>query len=188
MEESWTVEALNLVPNILSSSSCLHVALLVFLRLLAIEKPLKYQEIHIKLRHVSIVVIWSPSICVCAISVFIERFQDDRTLSTASFDRVIVLHGLHTIPITCIIIFYIKLILTLARHGRRHSVATLYYDSAATCRAAVMDMKAKQMRIMKGVVACLIVCYLPYLSWWEYSIRIVAQRKPFKVYKFEVFL
>ena len=46
----WKLEAIWLLPNVLSTSTCLHALLLTFLRLLCLEMPLKYKQIHIKVK------------------------------------------------------------------------------------------------------------------------------------------
>ena len=170
------------MPNILSSSSCLHVQLLVFLRLLAVSKPLKYKEIHRSLRHISITIIWILSICVCLIPVFTMRFLPDNRLSFYC-NRILVLHGLHTIPILCIVLLYVILIRTI--HNTRRSVSSI---SSSPCISTIMAGRNRQRKMMKGIVVCLIVCYLPYLLWWEYSEEVLSQRRPIKFYKIEVLL
>ncbi len=46
--EKWKLEAIWLLPNILSASTCLHAFLLTSLRLLSLEMPMKYKVINLK--------------------------------------------------------------------------------------------------------------------------------------------
>jgi hypothetical protein len=41
--DKWKLEAVWLLPNLLSTSTCLHALLLTSLRLLSLEMPMKYK-------------------------------------------------------------------------------------------------------------------------------------------------
>ena len=182
--DDWRVEATKLVPNILSTAGCLQVLLLVFLRLLAITQPFTYIEIHKKLRHISIAIIWVVSFCVCMVPVLAVLLQCEITYEVS---RVIVLHGFHTLPIICIVGLYVKLIITI--HNTRASVAR---KNNSVCVATMRNnrnmsiVKVKQMRMMTRIVVCLIVCYVPYIVWWAYVDMVIRLRKPYIIYTAEV--
>ena len=174
-----------MVPNIVSSSSCLHVAFLVLLRVLAVTKPLGYEDIHKKLRHIILGTIWILSICVCILPVISERFHVEWLYT---FSRGLVLHGLHTVPIIAIIILYVIFFYTIHK-----SVASTNQElrtsgiQMRTSRFRAMA-KSRQMKMMKGVVVCLVVCYVPYLIWWEYNMTVCEKRAPYVVNTTEVTL
>ena len=77
---------------------------------------------------------------------------------------------------------YIRLIWTLKRGDA--AIGKFPHSSCTT----ITNTKCKQMKIMKGVVACLVICYLPYLAWWQYSTMVLADRDPYKPNLFEVII
>ena len=183
--DHWKIQALNLVPFTLSSASCLHVTLLVLLRLLAVAKPLKYKDIDKQPSHAPIFIIWLLASCVCLIPVFTERFVQGSCL-IVHLNRILVLHGLQTIPIICTVLLYIGLIRTIrkTRHGGVLSI------SERRCSTVMNDVLNKQMKMITGIVISLIVCYLPYLLWLEYCNSMFpymyTQLKTSKTHKIEV--
>ena len=166
---------LRMVPNILETSSVLHVALLVFLRLLAILTPFKYQEIHIKLRHVSIVIIWLISICIHLIETVTSiTFHMD----FFSFPyKYFVVHVFHTIPIVGIVIMYVGLLWILKK--KRNQAKQNMTDVGTT-------INMKMALLVQRVVIFLLVCYVPFLAWKQYFYAIPAQRIPFTLCNNEV--
>ena len=158
--DDWRVELITVVPHFLETASILHVALLVYLRLLSILKPLSYQEIHIKLRHTGIKIIWIMSITVRLIAVLTQRFKTGKFYI---YYRYIVLHGFHTIPVMCIIVMYGKLILTLK--SKRNGSNAGMVDNA---RIHAEAQNKKTTLLVQRVVLFLIVCYVPYIAWAQY--------------------
>ena len=109
----WRIEGLTFIPNILETTSILHVTLLVFLRLLAVTDPMKYKEAHIKSRHKSIIVIWLTSIIVRLIALISQKYHTKAFF----YYRYFLLHMFHTIPIIMIVIMYVTLIMTLKKRS-----------------------------------------------------------------------
>ena len=169
LSRDWRFEALKIIPRMLSTATCLHVALLVYLRMVTITRPLSYAETHIKLRHISIIVIWVMSIIICVVLAVDLYFHEDEIYIVT---RVIFLHGFHTIPFISTIIMYGKLSWTVYR---QKSIST------SDGRREIIN----QHNIMvRRIILCLVVCYLPYISMWEYSYSVVG--KHCMAYKSEV--
>ena len=61
-QQSIQEELLKMIPNILSTSNVLHIALLVYLRFIAITRPLCYEDTHRRHHNKSPVFIWVLSI------------------------------------------------------------------------------------------------------------------------------
>ena len=81
--------------------------------------------------------------------------------------RNIVLHGFHTIPIICIIGIYVKLIYEIQSKNEEKELAKARMSEGTYTRINLNNKLSTKM--IKGVAICLIVCYLPYLAWWQYS-------------------
>ena len=160
------------MPRVLSTTTCLHVALLVYLRMVTITRPFSYKDTHIKLRHISIVVIWVVSVIICFLPVLASYFNQEEFYDIS---RIVLLHGFHSIPVICIIIMYGKLSWTIASHKG---------ISGTKGRREITNQRPNLM--IKRIVLCLVVCYLPYLSLWEYAYSVVGKRDPCVIYKFEV--
>ena len=140
--------------------------------MVAITKPLSYRKVHIKLRHTSVVIIWMISLIFCSLPVFPLYYQKE-TIYNAS--REFILHGFHTIPLILIVIMYGKMAWTVFE---QNDLCSTYGKSEVTNK--------QSFGITKTVVLCLLVCYLPYLSMWEYTYSVMSKRKPCVVSNFEV--
>ena len=163
------------IPNILETTSILHVTLLVFLRLLAITDPMKYKEAHIKSRHRSIIVIWLLSIIVRLVALLSQKYHS----KVFFYYRYFLLHIFHTIPIIMIVIMYGTLIMTLKK--RSATLLTMTEQSQQLSDS----INRKMTIVVKRIVVSLLICYVPFLSWEQYYM-IIAEREPFMIYKNEV--
>ena len=176
------MELTNFVPYVLETSSCLHVTLLVFLRLLAILKPLTYRETHIKLRHTSIITIWIISISVHLVAVLSRvDFGVEKTGDFYFPYRYIVLHGFHTVPIICMVVMHAVLIwkLKTMRNNANENI-----EDTTTTHA---DLTNKKMTLMVQRIVCfVVVCYVPYLSWKHYFYSVISKRHQLNILTSEV--
>ena len=167
-----------LIPNILETSSCLHVTLLVFLRLLAVSKPLTYKNIHKQVRVKAIVVIWVLSIFVRLLSIVAQ-------LSTGNFYfhyRNILLHMFHTIPMICIVFMNLSTVWIV-----RNKVKEISSDTNLNRKDDYVDEKNRRLTLMvKRIVICLLICYTPYLIWWQYYNIISIEKRTWTPTKLEV--
>ena len=163
------------LPNILETTSILHVTLLVFLRLLAVIEPMTYKEMHIKFRHTSIVVIWIMSIVVQTLALITQKF----TSSAFFYYRYFMLYVFHTFPIFCVIIMYFVLIHNLKKRNRGMDIMV---DKS---RHFADSMNKKMTTVVKRIVLALLICYIPFLTWEQYYL-IIAERIPFTIYPSEV--
>ena len=173
----WRIEGLTFIPNILETTSILHVTLLVFLRLLAVTDPMKYKEAHIKSRHKSILVIWLTSIIVRLIALISQKYHTKAFF----YYRYFLLHMFHTIPIIMIVIMYVTLIMTL----KKRSMALISMTEQS--QQLSQSINRKMEIVVKRIVVSLLICYVPFLSWEQYYM-VIAERVPFMIYKNEVII
>ena len=152
-------EIIKTFPNILTTSNCLHIALLVYLRFVAITKPLQYENIHRKHHIKSPILIWFISIIVNILSPISLCFG---TEVSNFFVVLFILHGFHTIPILSIIIIYVRMIKSINKTNEERLRLSEFTDDNEKASARIST------RMIKGVSICLIICYLPYLFWFQY--------------------
>ena len=139
---------------------------------MAITRPLAYIEIHIKLRHTSLVAIWLVSIVFCSLPVLTSYFEQEECYDIAI--RTII-HGLHTIPVLGIFLMYIRLACKITNHKR---------ISIADGKNLIANKENN--RLIRRVVISLFLCYLPYISMWEYTYAVTSNRHPCLLNKLEV--
>ena len=122
-----------IVPHILEFSSCLHVTLLIFLRLLAIRYPLSYQILHKKLRHISIIAIWAITSLVQSIPLFTLLFAESKRLYT--YVRLVLLNCFGTIPVVSMVIMSILFAWTVNK--RKHLIPNTDLNTASKFNDAI---------------------------------------------------
>ena len=169
--EIWQIQLLWLIPNILTTSICLHVTLLAFLRLVALEVPAKYEEIDQKRRRVAIIIIWVASVTVCAITVISAHFSDTVALISEFFT----LHGCHTLPICLIVIMYLRILWTISQkkiRGISNVDPTELPKAAKFATERINSKKNEMFRMITGNVLRLIICYVPYIVSWHIHVEI----------------
>ena len=166
-------EAFWFIPNVMTTSNCFFVTLLVFLRMIAIEKPLQYERMHKRFRRTAVITIWVSAFVLCVLPVISAPFSKGFNI----FARFLTLHFCHTFPICMIIIIDIRVVYMLCRsvdnisNGQDASELPQIQDA----RRNLQDKKNQLSRMLAGVVTCLIICYAPYLIWWHLDIS-VARR------------
>ena len=162
---TYEEEMMKLIPNTLSTCNCLHVALLVYLRLIAVTKALKCKQIHRHHRKKTIVAMWIISFTICLFPPLTAKFNQKKI--EVVFKHII-LHVFHTIPIIFIVFIYSKLIYIVES---KRKMKTKQRMSSNTLSRVNSNNKLST-SMVKGVVICLFVCYIPYLAWWQYSMVI----------------
>ena len=181
--DDWRVEIINFAPNVFSTSSCLHVTLLVLLRYFAVSRPAKYALFHTKIRRKSIIVIWMISVITPVIAVVAQL---SRTWNFYFYYRYVNLHLFHTIPILCIVLMYAKLIL-MVRKRSKQALETMSEDEGDK-KVEIDKVNQKMTLMVQRVVLFLVVCYVPYLAWMQYYYMHFPERRPYVVKSFEVSL
>ena len=162
--QSVEEEAIKLVPNILSTCNCLHIALLVYLRLITITEVFKYKETIRQHRHKSIALMWLISVGINTIPVLAAGFE--HILLKLIF-KYIILYAFHACPIIFIVVEYSKLIRVVEERNRKEAETRMSEFSHVNVN--FLENAKLSTKIIKGVVVCLIFCYLPYLAWWQYA-------------------
>ena len=151
---------LTFVPDVLETSSCLHVALLVFLRYLAISEPMNFKEIHKKLRYYGITAIWGTSIGI--------RLLNILTYDTEFYNYYnyyLVIHLFHSIPVLYIIFMQLKMIFVL-RTKRKEKKEDAFLSNLGTEDADAIKKRTTHM--LQDIVVFLVISYVPYIVWWQY--------------------
>ena len=149
------------VSNIVTTSNCLHIALLVYLRVVAISKPLQYESIHRKHHIKTPLLIWCIAIIINILGPT-SRLFDSKDLNF--FASLFILHGFHTFPILSIIILYTRMINVIHKRNQEHMKASKICDE----NDGSISSSKLSTKMIKGVSICLVVCYVPYLLWFQY--------------------
>ena len=157
-------ELMKLIPNILSTCNCIHIIYLVYLRYEAVAKAIKCKKMPRKRHWKSIIGMWIVSMLVNLFPLLATKIQAKK-LGLLLISRHILLHGFHTIPIVLIIIFHLKMI---QKVNKNNQAKMKRISISSGSRISVNEQKTST-KMVKGVAIGLILCYLPYLGWWQYS-------------------
>ena len=163
---------LNFVPYVLEMSSCLHVTLLVFLRLMAIQYPLSYQTSNLKLRQASIAAIWIVSI-LAQVMPLVAMYTGSK--KTYIYVRLIFLHCCGTFPVISIVLMNVLLI-WLVKQKQREIALSIGPSISVTLNSISESMSRKMTKLVQKLVAFLLLCYVPYLTWAHYFYSTIIQR------------
>ena len=163
---------LNFVPYVLEMSSCLHVTLLVFLRLMAIQYPCSYQNSNVKLRQASIVVIWIVSI-LSQIIPLVVMYKSSRQVYTHV--RLIFVHCCGTLPVIAIVVMNVLLI-SLVKNKQREIALSIAPSISETLNSISESTSKRMTTLVQKLVAFLLICYVPYLTWAHYFYSFIIQR------------
>ena len=158
-----------MIPNILSTSNVLHIALLVYLRFIAITRPLCYEDTHRRHHNKSPIFIWVLSIVA---NVFPSLMLCLHSTEWHLAVILLILHTFHTVPIISIVVMYTKMIWVISERNKRMSdaKASEMMSSEASAERERMRTNTKlSTKMIKWVAVCLIFCYFPYLVWWQYA-------------------
>ena len=158
------------VPHVLEFSSILHVALLVFLRLISVLKPYQEETSINNLRRISIASIWILSVAFCVLPI-ISLTLKMKVVST--YVRLLTLHCFNTIPVVGIIIMWCML-MWVAKKKQVNDRQSYHRQSCDNSNPGSYDKRSAV--IVRRLVIILLVCYLPYLAWKEYFYGIIFQR------------
>ena len=164
---------LNFVPYVLEMSSCLHVTLLVFLRLMAIQYPLSYQTSNIKLRRASIIIIWILSILAQIIPLTVIYTCSKQIYTIV---RLIFVQCCGTFPVISIVVMNALLIWTVKRR-QKERLASLAPVATKSTNAISESMSRRMTTLVQKLVAYLLLCYIPYLTWAHYFYAVMIQRQ-----------
>lgn len=137
----------------LENLSILHIALLVFLRLLIVRKPLSTAGRPLRHRKALLLMIWLMSIIVEMPVPFLRRDPDFTALY-----RSIIFHVFSTLPVVLIVVFYIIMTFPIKSHKKQNEEAL---NEANTSMQRPKDSRTTL--LISGMVAILLIGYLPYL-------------------------
>ena len=192
--KDWRLETVLYVPRALDVSSCLHVTLMVFLRFFSISKPMKYEAIHIQLRHKSIVIIWIVSF-LAELPVALFQFYSKEDLYLYSINiHLWVFLGLPLLSLLCM---KIAMLWILKGKTKKRTKACLADDpkkkfntllSTTDGSDYVDTMSRKMILLVQRLVLFHLVCYVPYLAWWQYYNVMIDLNRPWRMHQLEVII
>ena len=160
--ETWRIYGMTFPTLVLSSSSSFFVSLIVLLRLLAIRKPMGFENTHEKLSKIGSLIIWSFCLFVPSI-VFVltvPSIYDQRVYALAI---LIQCHVIYTVPIIATISMYVMLLRTLKKKTNS--------DMNEETRMRLTSMA----KMTQGIVVGLIVCNVPLILWMQYWLVMLSQ-------------
>ena len=144
---------------VLQGSSCYLVALIVFLRLLAVKHPVTYSTTHKRLSNIISVTIWIALSLIASVSLMSNVFFNE--LKAIEEHTYLTIQG-----IAFTICFSLPILSTIIMYG------VLLYNlrqKTGTTSAKLHKTKKATARLTKGVVTCLLVCNLPWVIWIQYT-------------------
>ena len=145
-------------PYLLELSSILHVTVLVFLRLWAITHPMSYEEMHVKMRYISIAMIWVISILVQIVYTFSFFYGMKDVYPIVA---KIGLTCFSTLPVLAIVCMYGFLLWKLKKKELKDK-----QNERTTSKAEKRNQRMNA--IVQRLVLFLLICYVPYLIWKYY--------------------
>ena len=163
-------QVVNFVPNILEMSSVLHVTLIVSLRFYAILKPTSYRKLHIKMRFISLLLIWTSSFFLHGVIVILAVLNKKTYAYTGN---MFVFYCFNALPVLIILILYLLLIWILKnkRPTPINDTNQIHMQSAAT-----EEIEKRMTTIVKRIIIVVILCYGPFVIWRQYFYVIVDKR------------
>lgn len=167
-----------MVPNALTTSTCLHVTFLAAMRLVALRKPTDYRRLQRRFRTTSIVAIWTcstlASLTPLAVLLVVRTATADSSLrlpatagisSPYTWSRAVLLHGFHTVPLFLILAMYVCIFWTSA------TASATGCNAASGTSSGSLRAKRRSVACTTGsIAACLLICYVPYLVQWHMDI------------------
>ena len=157
---------MKLVPNILTACNCIHIVYLVHLRASAVRNAMKCKKVERERNLKSIIIMWIGPILTNLVPIICTKVQTKDVWFYFIY-RHILLHGLHTIPIILIVILHIKMLRRVNKNNHV-KMKRMSVSSGSSSKAIIREQKTPT-QMIKGVAITLVVCYLPCLSWWQYS-------------------
>ena len=156
-----------LPSNILLSCSCYFVAVIVFLRLLAVKRPTDFEAAHERVSRIGSILIWMFTL-LAWLPHFVLSFPSTYDPDVVSITHSIAFVVCHTVPILSTVLMYIMLLCTLKRSWYTTYATTINQKSLA--------------KMTQGVVVSLVVCNLPYGAWAKYAMAMYRKGKIDDVY------
>ena len=152
----------------LEFSTILHVALLVFLRLITVRNSLSQGDGIIKLRLYLVISIWILSIAVTFLPFLASVLKMKEFYC---YSALVNLHCFNTAPVIGIIIMYGLLLWTIQKEQRQKKNN---FPGMDTLKAE--ENNRRMTSIISRVVILLLICYLPYLVEKHYFYGTVMKR------------
>ena len=140
---------------------------------------MKYKQVHRKLRYMGILMVWIISIGCRLLAVLTQAFAMNFYL----YYRDIIIHLFHTVPIIVIVSAYASMLYIL-RQKREDSE-----KGRSLSNTHAESMNRKMTLMVQRVVICLLICYIPYLVWWQYfNVITIERRDHWEINAYEVII
>lgn len=178
---------LKIVPDLFSASTCLHVAFLVLMRYVAIDKPMRYKETFVfRHRRRFIIAIWLLSVSLCLLPILSKAITGKNHAYVYDFTHYLRLHGFHTLPVICIVGMYLKLSWTLKNDTTTNARNLDEFSKSFDFQKCNNIKKKSSTKIIRKIIIGLPICYLPYIVCWQYVSSVMMKRNPLAAYPNEV--
>ena len=156
----WNLTLVFFTPHVLEFSSVLHVALLVFLRLVVVRSPFSEENDLLFYRRILIAIIWMTSIIFNVIPLI---FSGLKMLNSFFYTNITNFYCLQIFPVFAIIIMWTVLLWT-AKVRKSHSEISLQ------AQHSMEESNSKRIiEIIRWLVVFLLLSYIPNLIWRQYA-------------------
>ena len=176
LNDPMVFEFITFVPDVLETACILHVALLVYLRCLAVSQPMNYKEFHKKFRRNGIIFIWVVSLGSRLLSII--TYSPDGASFYHYYHYYIIIHVFHTIPILLIIMLRARLMYVILKRKGKNDFkkdALILSNLGAENDESIRKRTAQMVQIM---IILVLISYVPFIIWWQYYNVITIQRGP----------
>ena len=176
LKDPMVFEFITFVPDVLETACILHVALLVYLRYLAVSQPMNYKETHKKFRRNGIIFIWVVSISSRLLSII--TYSPDGASFYHYYHYYIIIHVFHTIPILLIILLRARLMYVILKRKGKNDFkkdALILSNLGAENDESIRKRTAQMVQIM---IILVLISYVPFIIWWQYYNVITINRGP----------
>ena len=160
--EDWRIMLTLLITGTLEVSSILHVALIIYLRLMAVIQPMRTNEGMIAKSNYLLIAIW---VLVITNNLFrFIFFAIDSKAMVGIMDQFN-LWVLVVTPVILIILFYVLLVISVwkKKNGKENTFRTCEHIPEQV-RSKKEKENARTTKIVMRLVMVLLLCYTPYIS------------------------
>ena len=146
------------------SSSCFHVALIVFLRCLAIAKPYNFRTWHERITDIGISIIWIFLILICLVptmictKLFTTKIMPKNYKNMYITSLEVLYHGILTSPILLIAVMYLILLIILNRGKKNEG------DLVGSSKKESLGS------MIRWITISTLLCYTPIIVTRQYNI------------------
>ena len=170
-DEDWKIAVVRGLYITFQNSSCFFVLLIVLLRLSIVRNPMLAGNIKEASVKVTCAIIWALALFLNMLPVIsaLTITEENRSKLPMMVCYIIVLHVGITVPLAMTIISKLYLIFYLRE----------IKDNSNPCLKKVTENGTSLPRLINGLVVWLIVCNVPYIVWYHWSLDLYIRTGKF---------